>query len=358
MEERDRKSELLVGLFLFVGLLLLAYLILQFGSVRELFKPTYPLTVELADGTGIRESTPVMLGGSRVGKVTQKPSLNTAQNGVIISLQVYQETKIGSDAKFGIGTSGLLGDSFIEIKPSGKEPASFIEPGAHIKGEVSAGLAGLQNSAEQIANKVDVAIEDIRLAVADLRTSLKRVNEGALSEKGMSDVKDSFAKFNNIVTRLDEKTLNEETSQNVKDAVHSFKEAAKALEDAVKKLQPAFAKLDGVVTKIDGVVTKADTVMGSADGAMKSIDESADAIGKVATDLRKGEGLLPALIHDSALKTDFKNLISNMRQRGILFYKDKSESAPTPPLAPATSPTQKSRSSSSRPNPPLGGRGR
>ena len=39
MDERDKKTELLVGLFLFVGLIMLALLILQFGSVRSLMAP-------------------------------------------------------------------------------------------------------------------------------------------------------------------------------------------------------------------------------------------------------------------------------------------------------------------------------
>lgn len=339
MEERDRKTELLVGLFLFVGLLLMAALILQFGSVRELFKDSYNLSVEFPDGTGIKEGTPVMLGGSRVGKVTAKPALNASFNGVIIALEVYETARIPSDSKFGIGTSGLLGDSYIEIKTTGKPATAYLEPNAHIKGETSAGLAGLQNSAEQIAAKVDVALEEIHKAVADLRVSLQRINEGALSQESMKDAKESFSKLNSILTRMDEQTLGEQTSKDVKEAVHSFKEAARSLEAAVKKLEPAF-------TKIDSVVAKADTVMTSADGAMKSIDESADTIGRVANDLRRGEGLLPALINDSALKTDFKNLISNLRQRGVLFYKDKSEEADTPPRR------------QSRPNPPLSGRGR
>jgi hypothetical protein len=37
MEEHDKKTELMVGLFLFVGLLLLGGLSLQFGSLRESF---------------------------------------------------------------------------------------------------------------------------------------------------------------------------------------------------------------------------------------------------------------------------------------------------------------------------------
>ncbi len=334
MEERDKKTELMVGLFLFIGLVMLGLLILQFGSVRELFKSTYEITVSFPDGTGIKEGTPVMLGGSRIGKVPRKPVLNETFNGVVIPLEVYQQVKIPSDARFSIGTSGLLGDSYIEIRPTGKETTTYIEHGAKLVGTPSGGLGALQNSAEVISKKVELAVEDIRSLVLDLKVSVKKVNEGALSDKGVEDLKGSLAHLNSVMTRLDEKTLSEDTSRDVKEAVASFKDAAKSLKDSVEKLNPAFTKVESVVTKLDGVVTKADTVMVSANDAMKSIDESADSLGKAARDIQKGEGLLPALIHDATLKRDFKMLISNMRERGILFYKDeagKAQSArPTP----------------------------
>lgn len=336
MEERDKKTEILVGLFLFIGLLMLGLLILQFGSVRELFKSTYEITVTFPDGTGIKEDTPVLLGGSKIGKVPRKPMLNATFNGVIIPLEIYQRVKIPSDAKFSIGTSGLLGDSFIEIRPSGKDTTTYIEPNAKLEGTPSSGLGALQSSAEQLGKKVDLAIDDIRIVVADLRITLKKVNEGALSDKGLEDFKSSLAHLNSVMTRLDEKTLNDETSKDVKEGVASFKDAAKALKESIEKLGPTFTKVDGVVEKLDGVVIKADTVMSSAYDAMKSIDESADTLGKAARDIHKGEGLLPALIHDANLKTDFKQLISNMRQRGVLFYKDTEgrEQSSRPPPGP------------------------
>jgi phospholipid/cholesterol/gamma-HCH transport system substrate-binding protein len=330
MEERDKKTELLVGLFLTIGLLLLGLLILQFGSVRELFKHTYEITVPFPDGTGIKDGTPVMLGGSKVGKVPRRPTLNENFNGVIIALEIYETVKIPSDAKFGIGTAGLLGDSYIEIRPTGKETKDYIPAGKEIPKENVAGSGGigaLGDTAKDLGKKVDVAIDDIRLAVADLRVALKKINEGALADKNMEELKGSFAHLNSVLTRLDEKTLNDETSKHVKEAVASFKEAAKSLETSVKKLDPAF-------TKIEGVVDKADTVMVSADKAMKSIDESAAALGKIGDDLRKGNGLLPALIHDRALKNEFSMLITNLRQRGVLWYKDKAgdEQAVKPPM--------------------------
>lgn len=336
MEERDKKTELLVGMFLSVGLLLLGILILQFGSVRELFKSTYEITVTFPDGGGVKEDTPVLLGGSKIGKVPRKPMLNESFNGVIIPLEVYHNVKIPSDAKIGIGTSGMLGDSFIEIRPTGKETTTYIEPNAKLEGMSSSGLGALQSSAEQLGKKVDLAIDDIRNVAADLRITLKKVNEGALSDKGLEDFKSSLTHLNSVMTRLDEKTLSEETSKDVKEAVASFKDAAKSFKVSIEKLSPTFDKVDGVVAKLDGVVAKADTAMTSANEAMKSIDQSADTLGRVARDIHKGEGLLPALIHDANLKTDFKQLISNMRQRGVLFYKDMEgrEQSSRPPPGP------------------------
>ncbi len=308
MEEHSGKTELLMGLFLVVGLLLLGTLILQFSSVRELFKDSYPLTVEFSDGTGIKAATPVVLSGTRIGKVTGKPKLNPKNTGVIVPLAIYEAVHIPSDSKFGIGTAGLLGDSFIEVKTSDQPATTFIPPNEHIQGEPPGGLKNMQESAEEIARKVDVAL-------TELRTTLKKLNEGVFSDGSVKNLNESFNHLNNVITRIDEKTINDETSADLKSAVASFKNAAKTLEDSVKKLDPAF-------TKIEGVVDKADQVMDSADSAMKSIDKSATSIGSAADELRKGDGLLPSLMKDEQLKNEFKTLITNLREHGILFYRD------------------------------------
>ncbi len=326
MEERDKKTEMLMGLFLFIGLVMLGLLILQFGSVRELFKSTYEITVSFPDGTGIKEGTPVLLGGSKIGKVPRKPILNETFNGVVIPLEVYQRVKIPADAKFSIGTSGLLGDSFIEIRPTGKNTTTYIEHNAKLEGSPSSGLGALQSTAEQVGKKVDVALDEFRVVMTDLRVTLKKVNEGALSDNNLADFKSSLTHLNNVITRLDEKTFSDETSKDVKDGIANFKDAAKSLKDSVDKLNPTFTKVDGVVEKLNGVVAKADTAMTSANDAMKSIDKTATTLGKAAQDIHKGAGLLPALIHDVELKKDFKLLITNMRERGVLFYKDSATS--------------------------------
>ena len=350
MEERDKKTELLVGLFLTIGLLLIALLVLQFGSVRELFKTSYEIIVPFPDGTGIRDGTPVRLGGSKVGKVPRQPVLDADFKGVLITLEIYDSVKIPKDAKFGIGTAGLLGDSFIEIRTTGSKEQSYIEAGTQLPKENvvgATGLGALQDSAKDLGKQAEEVLAEIKLAVKDLRVSLDKVNGKALGDDNMKELKESFAHLNSVLKRLDEKTLGEETSKDVKEAVASFKAAAKSMEDAAKKFDPIVTKLDSASGKIESAAGKADTVMGNADKAIKSIDEAAVSLGKVGTDLRKGEGLLPALIHDRTLKNEFSMLISNLRQKGILWYKDKAgeqqprQPQPQPQQQPQSQKTEK-----------------
>ncbi len=280
----------------------------------KVFKPTYEVISTFPDGSGIRESTPVMLGGSKIGKVKAKPVLNAKFDGVIISMEVYNTVHIPTDAKFTIGTAGLLGDSYIEIKTTGTSATEYLQPGALVSGEAGK-LSNLQETADRVAKKVDVTLDDIRDTIKDLRTTVRHINEGALSEDAMKDLKDTFKHINSVATRLDEKTFGEDTTKEVKEAIASFKNAAHSLDEAMKDLHPT-------VEKIDGVVAKADKVMVSADSALKSIDKTATTLGETAKDIKRGNGLLPALLGDEQLKREFKELISNLKEHGVLFYKN------------------------------------
>ncbi len=332
MEERDKKTELLVGLFLTVGFALLGLLILQFGSIRDLFKNTYGIILTLPDGSGIKEGSPVMLGGSRIGKVKETPRLNANFNGVIIQLEIYNVTKIPADAKFGLGTSGMLGDVFIEIKASGQATQTYLQAGAQVEGGKAGGLSALGDSAEIIAKKVNETLEDLRI-------TLKRINEGALSEGGSKDMKDSIGHLKNVMKRLDEETLGVKTNADLQETIANLKTASQSLNDEIKHIGATLDSLKPALAKVDGVISKADTTMVDADKAMKSIGVTADEFTKVAKILSKGkgDGMLPALLHDSELKNEFTMLIKNLREHGILWYKDRAgeekESPARPPLS-------------------------
>ena len=328
MEERDPKTELLVGLFLFVGLLLLGGLILQFGSLREYFKDTYEITVPFPDATGIKEGTPVILGGSRIGKVSRMPKLNEQFNGVIIALEIYHDKKIPQDAKFGIGTAGLIGDAYVEIRPSGRQPASYIEPGTVILPDqvsTGGGLSAMQETANQVGRKVDVVLDDVRAATNELKSALQRVNQGALSDKVLESFQRSMAHLESTMKDVDEGVLADSNKTNLSQAISDLKDATASFKRMAMSVEGEVKKVGGIMDKLEPAVTKFDKAATSADEALQAFKQSGDNLSVFTRDMAKGDGLMKALLLDKELRDDFKQLISNLKRNGVLFYKDDAQ---------------------------------
>lgn len=331
----NRKTDILVGMFLFVGLLLLGALILQFGSLRSYFRDTYVLKVAFPKASGIKEGSPVYLGGSKIGKVLYHPRLNDTYSGVIIDLEIFDSVEIPMESAIAIGSDGLMGDAMIEIQPSEKEAKEFVPHDYQkiIKGQTGGGLSDLQTQAEQVGKKVDLVLDDVRTALVDIKGAMEKINKGALSDATVNDFKQSMEHLNKTMTRVDDKVLGEDNANNLKaaladlkDASASFKSSAKNVEESTKRLGPMFDKLDPAIGKVDKVMT-------TADDSLQSIKKAADSFAIAAKNITTGKGLLGALTNDAELKTEFKDLISNLKRNGVIFYKnsadkERSESPP------------------------------
>ncbi|MCW0217610.1 MAG: MlaD family protein [Prosthecobacter sp.] len=323
----DRKTELLVGLFLLVGMLLLGGIILEFGSLRELFRDTYVLKVAFPNASGIKEGSPVYLGGSKVGKVMKHPQLNDTFTGVIMSLQVYDTVDIPADAVFAIGSSGLMGDAMIEIKPTGKQSDLFI-PHDHpeiIEGSKAGGLSDLQNQAEVVAKKVDLVLDDVRTALVDVKAAMEKVNKGALSDNTITDFKESMEHLNKTMARVDDDVLGDENTKNLKSAIEDIKTAAASFKTSAQNIEKSTKRLDPMFDKLEPAIAKADSVMSSADESLKSIKTAADSFAVAARNITTGKGLLGALMNDAELKIEFKDLISNLKRNGVIFYRNSAD---------------------------------
>jgi phospholipid/cholesterol/gamma-HCH transport system substrate-binding protein len=75
MATNSKKSETLIGLFLFIGLALLAGIIVLFGNIGDLFKGRYELKVNFTEASGIIKGSTVKLRGAKIGEVAEKPKL-------------------------------------------------------------------------------------------------------------------------------------------------------------------------------------------------------------------------------------------------------------------------------------------
>ena len=267
MNRHERGLEFKVGIFVFAGLAMLGALVVQFGRLGEGFKTYYTVTVQFSDASGLLKGSDVLLAGARIGKVSGGPRLVREGTGVAVPLKIYDYIKIAEGSKFTVGSSGLLGDRFVDVKMPPGVPTKFLPPNAYVNGARETGIDDLTREG------------------------------GAL----VGDLRGVVQKIDTTVTRLNEDVLSKESAQNLKSSIAHLNEATSAFAESAKKLGP---------------------VVDKADSAMDSAKKAADDLQRVLSSATQGRGVLAALLTNQELANDLRALVSNLRAHGVLFYRD------------------------------------
>ena len=267
MNRHERGLEFKVGAFVFIGISVLAALVVQFGRVGEGLKTYYPLTIRFMDASGLLKGSDVLLGGARIGRVARGPHLVPNRPGVAVPLRIFDYVRIPAGSKFTVGSSGLLGDRFVTVTPPSGPPTGYIPKNAFIEGTRETGFDDLTRDGGALVN-------DLRGTVQRVDTTLNRLNQDTLSNANI---------------------------QNLKSSMENLNRATGALAESSKKL--------------DGVIEQADSTMASA-------QKAADNLQKVLHAAAQGKGMVAALLNDQQLTSDLRALITNLREHGVLFYRD------------------------------------
>jgi phospholipid/cholesterol/gamma-HCH transport system substrate-binding protein len=287
MNRHERGLEFKVGVFVFVGLAMLGALVVQFGRLGEGFKAYYNLTVRFNDASGLLKGTDVLLAGARIGKVAGAPRLVREGSGIAVPLKIYDHIKIPEGTKFTVGSSGLLGDRFVNVTMPPGQPKAYLPPNAYVSGARETGI-------DDITREGGALITDVR----------------------------------GTVQKLNQETLSSENMQNLKASMEHLNQATTALAESSKKL--------------DGVIEQAGSTMTSAKEAADNLQNAINDTRKILRTATQGNGLVATLLNNQQLANDLHALISNLRAHGVLFYRDSAATTQTKPQQ-QTKPTRQSR---------------
>src|SRR6266705_2281258 len=185
MNRHERGLEFKVGAFVFVGLAMLGALVVQFGRLGEGFKTYYPLTIRFTDASGLLKGSDVLLAGAKIGKVAGGPRMVREGNGVDVPLKIYDYIKIPDGSKFTVGSSGLLGDRFVNVTMPAGERKAYLPPNAHISGARETGI-------DNLTREGGALVGDMRNAVQNINGTFSRLNQEALSPTNMQNLKASI----------------------------------------------------------------------------------------------------------------------------------------------------------------------
>jgi ABC-type transporter Mla subunit MlaD len=107
-------------------------------------------------------------------------------------------------------------------------------------------------------------------------------------------------------------------------------------------LAESSAKLDGVIEKADSTMTSAHQAADDMQLVMADARKTAQAATAVFHDATEGKGALAALLGNQELADDLRALIHNLREHGVLFYRN-SASKPEKTGPDATKPARQIR---------------
>jgi phospholipid/cholesterol/gamma-HCH transport system substrate-binding protein len=111
--------DLIVGLFVALGLATIAYLSIQVGGVSYAGRGGLELHASFDQIGGLKPRSPVAVAGVTVGQVREITLDDRLR--ARVTLEVEKDLQLPVDSSAAIQTQGLLGDQFVALEPGGED---------------------------------------------------------------------------------------------------------------------------------------------------------------------------------------------------------------------------------------------
>ncbi len=110
------KLELVVGVFVLVGILCLAYLSVKLGKLELIGGDVYEVVAQFNSASGLKPGSAIEIAGVEVGRVR---AITLKQDRAAVTLAVNNGVKLYTDTIASIKTRGIIGEKFLAISPGG-----------------------------------------------------------------------------------------------------------------------------------------------------------------------------------------------------------------------------------------------
>ncbi|MEP7170246.1 MAG: MlaD family protein, partial [Bacteroidota bacterium] len=115
MNETSNKRPVIVGIFVFIGLIFLVAGILMVGNLHETFKKKMKIVSLFDDVNGLQTGNNIWFSGVKIGTVSSLHFYGKSQVEVSMKIETKAQQYIRKDAKVKIGTDGLIGNKILVI---------------------------------------------------------------------------------------------------------------------------------------------------------------------------------------------------------------------------------------------------
>ncbi|MEE9615028.1 MAG: MlaD family protein [Thermodesulfobacteriota bacterium] len=306
-----------VGLFVFIGIILLAYMSMRVGGFTFGGDEGYTLNVKLKNAGGLDQNASVQVAGVEVGRIKEIMLDNYKAK---IILQMKPGIKIGRDFTAVLTTKGLLGEKYLELIP-GSPDSPFLEEGDEITRVLT------YTDMDKLLTVLSDVATDVKQVTASLasvlggdegETTLRNIvtNIESITEKANSIMARNDEKLSNVVDNLEEFTrvLREETPG----IASSLKQVADNLNSVIEENR---GDIRAGVESLRVASVRLEETMETVNRIAPEVESTISSIGSVAEKIDRGEGTIGKLVNEDSL---YRNLDKTVA--GINRYIEKGES--------------------------------
>jgi len=338
----ESRLERKVGVFILVGLVLLAVLLLLFSKGTAFYRQTYELRLKSSNVGGIKTGANVLLSGVPVGRVS---GVALALDGktVTIYLKIFQRYKIYEDARFEIEQFGFLGDQYVSIYPGANLKLPLKEGDEVTCGEpfnMQEALADAKQAlskANEALSKATETILDIRHTTTNVNAAVSDVRKFVLTERTLTNLAQTVSQFSVLAT----------------EALTVVSNVSALVGTNALPVTTTISNLNYFAAQLAPLATHANQLLINNEGeiasAIKNIETAAGMLTNLLHDLQTREGLAGRLLRDEQMGTNFSLMASNLAVTssnlnrlglwGILWKaKAPKTNAVSPPIYPGRTP--------------------
>lgn len=261
MQTRTKTRTVVVGIFIFVGLVIFCLAVLVLGGQKKAFMPSVQVRTMFQDVGGLAKGNNVWYSGVKVGSIKKISFLEPHKIEVLINIDKNYVAFIHKDVRAKVSSDGLIGNKIIALS-GGTPQAPVIEDGDEVLAETSISSDELMNTL-QVNNKNLVEItgnlKEITNSIAAGRGNIGKLLKDTTVydrlESTLASLQQTSANAQRLTTNLAAYSAKLQTKgvlandlvndtmvfSRLRSTVNSMGEAAQSANETVKNLQSVSA---------------------------------------------------------------------------------------------------------------------
>lgn len=280
-----------VGLFVFIGLVLVGALLIEFSKGLSLFQNTYTLYLRSQNIGGLKTRAGVLISGVQVGTVSEI-QLSKDTRTATITLQLLKKYEIYKDARFVIEQAGFLGDQYVSVLPAKNEGGVF-KSGDTADAEMPFDLQEFTRSAAGFIARIDETIKK-------LNDALEQVTRVVLNPTTLTNVSVTVANLRDV----------SDGARNTVGELHALIATNEpTLSLSTSNLLVFSQRMNDFAAGLQGVVS---TNSPEVHVAVKNLESSSESLKSLLSDVQAGKGMAGDLFKNEQLATNLSQIMNNL----------------------------------------------